>query len=279
MVKNYNSQGYAVCHYCGSQTLVPSKCPLCDTRMIMVGLGAQKLEEEILKKFPNAKLARIDSDSMAAKDYYSLLKEFSQGEIDILAGTQMLAKGLHFPNVTLVGVISADTSLAIPDFRANERTFQLLSQVAGRTGRGEKPGKVIIQTMMPKQPAIKYAVEHDFQGFSSAELSVREKCNLPPYWRMAVIGLRDENFEKLERAAQAFDLAVGEIICAYGLNVRTRGPMPATIARMHRNHRMQLILQSPRVEDLVKFFRILRSRTVLKPEVKMTYDVDPVNLL
>jgi primosomal protein N' (replication factor Y) len=119
--------GYAVCHYCLAQTLVPEKCPLCGKGFAMIGLGSQRLEEELAKKFPRARVSRIDSDSMAGKDYYRLLKDFSDGRIDILAGTQMLAKGLHFPNVTLVGIISADTCLYLPDFRANERTFQLIS--------------------------------------------------------------------------------------------------------------------------------------------------------
>ncbi|MHC4625012.1 MAG: replication restart helicase PriA, partial [Planctomycetota bacterium] len=124
--------GHAVCHYCLAQTLVPEKCPLCGKGMAMIGLGSQRLEEELARKFPQARVSRVDSDSMAGKDYYHVLKDFSQGQIDVLAGTQMLAKGLHFPNVTLVGIISADTSLYLPDFRANERTFQLISQVAGR---------------------------------------------------------------------------------------------------------------------------------------------------
>ena len=141
--------GYAVCHYCLAQTLVPEKCPLCGKGMAMIGFGSQRLEEELAKKFPQARVSRIDSDSMASRDYYRLLKDFSEGRIDILAGTQMLAKGLHFPNVTLVGVISADTCLYLPDFRANERTFQLISHVAGRAGRSVKKGMVFVQTFLP----------------------------------------------------------------------------------------------------------------------------------
>ena len=279
MSNKFNISGHAVCHYCSSQTLVPQTCPLCQTKMIMVGLGAQRLEEEIQKRFPKANLARVDSDSMQAKDYYRVLNDFSKGRIDILAGTQMLAKGLHFPNVTLVGVISADTSLSIPDFRANERTFQLLSQVAGRTGRGEKPGRVVIQTMMPHQPAIQFAMKHDFDGFAKAELDIREKCCLPPYSRMAIIGLRDEKYQKLEDASKALDLLIGNIITANGLDIKTRGPMDATIARLHRNHRMQIILQSTNAVDMQIFFKILRAAKSIKPSVSITFDIDPVNLL
>ncbi|MFB0524429.1 MAG: primosomal protein N', partial [Phycisphaerae bacterium] len=150
--------GYAICHYCLAQTLVPEKCPLCGKGMAMIGLGSQRLEEELAKKFPQARVSRVDSDSMASRDYYRVLKDFSEGRIDILAGTQMLAKGLHFPNVTLVGIISADTSLYLPDFRANERTFQLISQVAGRAGRSVKKGIVFVQTFLPNQPAIQFAL-------------------------------------------------------------------------------------------------------------------------
>jgi len=132
--------GYAICHHCGAQTLVRRNCPLCGKAMTMIGLGSQKLEEELARRFPEARIARVDSDSMATQDYYRLLRDFGQGRIDVLAGTQILAKGLHFPNITLVGVVSADTCLYLPDFRSNERTFQLVSQVAGRAGRSEKHG-------------------------------------------------------------------------------------------------------------------------------------------
>ncbi len=194
--------GYALCHYCGAQTLVPQKCPLCSKGMAMIGLGSQRLEEELLRKFPQARVARVDSDSMAGADYYRLLQDFSLGRIDILAGTQMLAKGLHFPNVTLVGIISADTCLYLPDFRSNERTFQLISQVAGRAGRSAKKGTVFVQTFLPDQPAIRFALAGDFEGFVREELKHRKSCNLPPFWRLAAVGMRDKNFEKLEAASK-----------------------------------------------------------------------------
>ncbi|MHC4553472.1 MAG: replication restart helicase PriA, partial [Planctomycetota bacterium] len=146
--------GYAICHYCMAKTLVPKQCPLCASSMTMIGLGSQRLEEELAKKLPTARVKRIDSDAMAGKNYYDILRDFSEQKIDILAGTQILAKGLHFPNVTLVGIISADTALFLPDFRSNERTFQIISQVAGRAGRSEKKGTVFIQTFFPTQPAI-----------------------------------------------------------------------------------------------------------------------------
>ncbi|MCP4455097.1 MAG: primosomal protein N', partial [Planctomycetes bacterium] len=236
--------GYAICHYCQAQTLVARQCPLCQKKMIMIGLGSQRLEEELLAKFPEARTARIDSDAMASKDYYQTLKQFGQGEIDILAGTQMLAKGLHFPNVTLVGIISADTSLFLPDFRASERTFQLISQVAGRAGRSEKKGTVFVQTMLPDQPAIQFARHHDFEGFAAAELKLRRDCNLPPFWRMAKIGLRDEDFERLEAAAHTLRERIDHTLAALGITAQVRGPMPPSISRIQRSHRLQILIQA-----------------------------------
>ncbi|MFA5292041.1 MAG: primosomal protein N' [Phycisphaerae bacterium] len=187
--------GFAVCHYCLSQTLVPKKCPLCGKNVAMIGLGTQRLEDELMQKIPSAHIARVDSDSMQKHDYYRLLGDFDTGKIDILAGTQILAKGLHFPNVTLVGIISADTSLQLPDFRANERTYQLICQVAGRAGRSSKGGAVFIQTFLPNQPAIKFAVNDDFEGFVKEELKHRHACLLPPFGRIALVRLRDIKFD------------------------------------------------------------------------------------
>jgi len=271
--------GYAICHYCMAQTLVPRNCPLCRKNMIMIGLGSQRLEEELLAKFPEARTARIDSDTMAGKNYYQILKQFGQGEIDILAGTQMLAKGLHFPNVTLVGIVSADTSLFLPDFRANERTFQLISQVAGRAGRSDKNGTVFVQTVLPDQPAIQFAKNHDFEGFALAELKLRRDCNLPPFWRMGKIGLRDENFERLEGAANKLRQRIDHTLAALGLQAQVRGPMPPVISRIQRSHRLQILVQAPTAATLQSLFSSLRRQAPLKPAVKTVIDIDPVHVL
>jgi primosomal protein N' (replication factor Y) len=271
--------GYAMCHYCLAQTLVPEKCPLCGKGMAMIGLGSQRLEEELAKKFPQARTSRIDSDSMAGRNYYHLLKDFSDGQIDILAGTQMLAKGLHFPNVTLVGIISADTSLYLPDFRANERTFQLISQVAGRAGRSAKKGTVFVQTFLPNQPAIQFALNADFDGFVREELKHRNACNLPPYWRLAVIVLRDMDFEKLETACKVMRERIESVVAREGLKVVIRGPMPAVISRVQRFHRMQIIIQAPRAKTIQRLFTSLRAAGPVRPKIKVAIDIDPVNLL
>jgi len=270
--------GYAICHYCLAQTLVPQRCPLCGTAMSMIGPGSQKLEEELAKKFPQARIVRVDSDSMSGRDYYKLLRDFSEGRIDILAGTQILAKGLHFPNVTLVGIISADTALFLPDFRANERTFQLISQVAGRAGRSEKKGIVLVQTYLPEQPAIKFALNLDFEDFVQEELKHRKACNLPPFWRLAVILMRDMTFEKLETASKATRRLIDSIVEQQGLKVVVRGPMPAVISRIQRFHRMQIIVQAPDAATMHELFASLRTHRV-KPAVQTAIDIDPVNLL
>jgi primosomal protein N' (replication factor Y) len=271
--------GYAICHYCLAQTLVPEKCPLCGKRFAMIGLGSQRLEEELAKKFPEARISRIDSDSMASKDYYRLLQDFGEGKIDILAGTQMLAKGLHFPNVTLVGIISADTCLYLPDFRANERTFQLISQVAGRAGRSEKKGTVFVQTFLANQPAIRFAVAGDFDGFVREELKHRRACNLPPFWRLAVVVLRDMKFDKLEAACRKMRQRIDRIIEREALEVTVRGPMPAVISRIQRFHRMQIIIQAPKATTIHRLFSRLRAEPPIRPAVKVAIDIDPINLL
>jgi len=274
--------GYAMCHYCLAQTLVPQRCPLCKRPMTMIGLGSQKLTEELAKKLPAARVCRVDSDSMASADaggYWRVLRDFASGRIDILAGTQMLAKGLHFPNVTLVGIISADTSLSLPDFRSNERTFQLISQVAGRAGRSARHGIVLVQTLLPDQPTIQFALKHDYDGFVSAELGHRQKCNLPPYGRMAIVHMRDTKFDKLNEACEAMRWRLDAIIESESLDIKLRGPMPATISRIQRYHRMQIILQAPDPAPLQSLFTALRSAPPIRPAVKVAIDVDPVNLL
>ncbi len=271
--------GYAICHHCLAQTLVPHNCPVCGKPMTMIGLGSQRLEEELAAKFPEARVRRVDSDSMASQDYYRLLREFGQGRIDILAGTQILAKGLHFPNVTLVGVVSADTCLYLPDFRSNERTFQLISQVAGRAGRSEKRGVVYVQTYFPEQPTIKFALDQNFDGFVREEMKHREICTLPPLWRLATIVMRDEIYDRLETAANKMRLRVDEIVADQGLQVKVRGPMPAVISRIQRFHRLQIVLQAPTPIVMGRLFAALRAAPPIRPAVKIAVDIDPVNLL
>jgi len=273
------SYGYAACHYCFAQTLVPEKCPVCGKKMVMFGLGSQRLEEELCRRFSTAQVARVDSDSMRAGDYYQVLRDFSEGRIEILAGTQMLAKGLHFPNVTLVGIISADTALSLPDFRANERTFQLICQVAGRAGRSRKQGSVFIQSFLPDQPAIQFAVKYDYDSFVAEELKHRKSCNLPPYWRLALIELRDVKFDRLATACKAYRERLDYIIVRDVLDVHIRGPMAPAISRVQRYHRMQIIVQAANAETIQRLFGVLRAGEPIRPSVKVAVDIDPVNVL
>ena len=271
--------GYAVCHYCLAQTLVPTNCPLCGTRLALIGLGSQRLEEEIASRFSQARVARFDSDSMAPNDYNTVLRDFAQGRIDVLAGTQMLAKGLHFPNVTLVGIISADTSLYVPDFRANERTFQLICQVAGRAGRSEKQGTVFVQTFLPDQPAIRFALTNDFEGFVREEIQHRQACHLPPFWRLTLVTLRDPSYPKLEAAAQKWRERIDLTLVADNLCAKIRGPMPAAISRIQRYHRIQIVVQTQDSATMQRLFASLRAQEPIRPAVQAAIDVDPVHLL
>ena len=271
--------GYAICHYCAAKTLVPQHCPLCNSKMTMIGLGSQRLEEELAKKVPQARVRRIDSDSMAGQDYYSVLRDFSEQKIDILAGTQMLAKGLHFPNVTLVGIISADTALFLPDFRSNEQTFQIISQVAGRAGRSEKKGMVYVQTFFPKQPAIEFAVKNDFAGFLRQELEHRKACHLPPYWRMAIVAMRDTKHNRLVVAAEQMKERLETIITAGKLEISLRGPLEPAISRIQRHHRLHFILQAPAVAPIQWLFERFRGMSPLRPVVQTQVDIDPIGVL
>jgi len=274
------SGGYALCHYCLSQTLVPQKCPLCSGRMMHFGFGSQRLEEELAVRFPEAAVARVDSDSMRSADYYRVLKDFADRKIHILAGTQMLAKGLHFPNVTLVGIVSADTALSIPDFRANERTYQLITQVAGRAGRSEKKGVVYVQTFLPEQPVMAFAMKHDFDAFVEEERKHRLACNLPPFWRLAVIHLSCEKYDRLSTAADNLRNRLDAVILEDSLNVNIRGPMPAVIDRIQRSHRMQLILEAPTAAVMQHLMDRLRTGGISPDQaVKAYVDIDPINLL
>src|ERR1700728_131129 len=195
--------GQMLCHYCLATQVLPDKCPVCGKKLSLFGLGTQRVEEELARKMPDLRFARVDSDSMRTfKDYESTLSKFAKGELHVILGTQMIAKGLDFPNVTLVGVISGDTALALPDFRAGERTFQLITQVAGRAGRGDSAGRVVLQTFLPDDPTIQFAIKQDFTGFAKTELGHRREVGLPPYARMVRVVLRDQDQQKLHKYSE-----------------------------------------------------------------------------
>jgi primosomal protein N' (replication factor Y) len=272
--------GQLHCHYCLAVNTLPDKCPTCGKKLSLFGLGTQRVEEEIAKKFPDLKFARVDSDSMrGSKDYEALLERFAKGEVQVLLGTQMIAKGLDYPNVTLVGVISGDTALALPDFRAAERTFQLITQVAGRAGRGDAAGRVVLQTFLPDDPTIRCAIKQDFVSFAKTELKSRQEVGLPPFARMVRIILRDQEAEKLHKISEELAAAVNEAAAKVGQGVRVKGPMPCAISRIAGYFRNQIVLSNPRADALQRVLAEVRRSGALSKSDRVAVDVDPVSLL
>lgn len=272
--------GQLHCHYCLAVNKLPDKCPVCGKKLSLFGLGTQRVEEEMARKFPDLKFARVDSDSMrGSKDYEALLGRFSRREVQVLLGTQMIAKGLDYPNVTLVGVISGDTALALPDFRAAERTFQLITQVAGRAGRGDAPGRVVLQTFLPTDPTIQFAIKHDFLNFARTELRHRQDVGLPPFARMVRIILRDQDADKLHKISEELALAVNRAVDQVKEDVRVKGPMPCAISRIAGYFRNQIVMTSARADSLQKVLAAVRQAGALKKNDRVAVDVDPVSLL
>jgi primosomal protein N' (replication factor Y) len=292
--------GQLQCHYCLASTALPDKCPACSKKLSLFGLGTQRVEEEFERKFPGLSYARVDSDSMrSSKDYEQTLAQFGRGEIQVMLGTQMIAKGLDYPNVTLVGVISGDTALALPDFRAAERTFQLITQVAGRAGRGDAPGRVVLQTFMPDDPTIQSALRQDYTGFAATELTHRRDIGLPPFSRMIRIIVRDQDQDKLHKKSEELGALVAEAVerVAHvglasasatstqdsGLStqdlIHMKGPMPCAISRIAGYFRNQIVLTSPRPDLLQKVIALVREQGHLATQDRIAVDVDPVSLL
>ncbi len=281
-------RGWLRCHHCLAEAKIPDRCPVCRTRLLLVGLGIQRVERELAERFglePGTHAARLDSDSIRhAGDYFDILDRFARGEIRVLLGTQMVAKGLDFPNVRLVGVINADTSLVQPDFRAAERTFQLVSQVSGRAGRGDDPGLVIVQTLHPDEPAIRLAAAHDFERFARTELEIRRRNAQPPITRMARIVCRDRDADAAEiRAAEIARAlartAEAEAGRAGAGRVRIDGPMPCVLSRIADHFRFEVQATAPDAATLTTLLGGLRRQGSLKSDARTAVDVDPVSLL
>jgi primosomal protein N' (replication factor Y) len=282
--------GYVRCHHCLSEQKLPPACPQCGKRISIFGLGTQRIEEELMRKFPQLAegqaMLRIDSDTMGgSRDFHDALSRFGSGEARLLLGTQMIAKGLDFPGVRLVGVINADTSINLPDFRASERTFQLVNQVAGRCGRGAEPGLTIVQTFNPTTPAIRFAAVHDFESFAKQELIEREQSGLPPWTRMTRIVVRDEDHVRCIATARELSkrlIAIADDIVsglAGSLPVRLRGPAPCPIARIADKHRQQIEILAPTAAAMQRFLTLARGAGLIKSSEEMAVDVDPSALL
>jgi primosomal protein N' (replication factor Y) len=269
------------CHHCLAEQMVPGQCPVCQRRTITMGVGTQRLEEELAGKFAalaeDGAMVRVDGDTMkSAKDYFDVLARFGRGEVRVLLGTQMISKGLDFPNVRLVGVINADTGLSLPDFRAAERTFQLVSQVAGRAGRGEHPGRVIVQTVNPGAPAIRLAAAHDYVSFAREELALRRAAGLPPVTRMARIVVRDLDHGKALGRAKEIAAALAE---AGKERISLMGPGPCPVSRVAGQYRFGIEVVARRAKDLQEVLGALRLRGLVKSDAATAVDVDPMALM
>lgn len=267
-----------ICHICGARRIVPRKCPACgDPGIAFAGYGTERAEAVLRQAFPTARIARVDTDAMQRKNQLrDTLRDFRAQKLDILIGTQMIAKGLDFPNVTLVGVLNADLALNLPDFRAAERTFQLLTQVAGRAGRGEVKGEVFVQTFVPQAPAVQFARHTDFEGYADQEFEHRKAFRYPPFTHMILIVSRSRHANLAEFTLQTIhgrlqqeapkDLIMGE-------------PTPCSLAKAHGQYRFQLLLRASAIRPLARHVQgVLRGFTV-PPEVIVTCDVDPVHLM
>jgi len=268
------------CHICGFVDKVPKVCPepKCKNPAIRFsGTGTQRVEEALAKLFPRARVRRMDSDTMKRKDdYRKTLGEFRAGKIDILVGTQMIAKGLHFPNVTLVGIIHADSALHQPDFRAGERTFQLLTQVAGRAGRGDVEGEVFVQAFAPFHPAIQYARRHDFTGFYEQELEFREQLKYPPASRVALLTLKGRNEDKVKFSADHLRKVIEST--APGVDLMISGPAPAPLHRAEQFYRHQIMLRTRAMSKLSGALAKMVAALALPEDVTLSVDIDPVDL-
>ena len=270
-----------MCHICGHVEPAPKKCPQteCGNAAIRFsGLGTEKVEAALEKGFPSARVKRMDSDTLKRKeDYRRILGDFRTGKIDILVGTQMIAKGLHFPNVTLVGIIHADLSLHIPDFRAGERTFQLLTQVAGRAGRGEVEGEVYVQSFTPFHPAIQYARRHDYLGFYEQEIEFRQQLNYPPVGRVALLTLRGRSEDRVKFVADHLRREIDTVAKELG-EVVVAGPAPAPLLRAENFYRYQIMLRTSRMPQLSRKLSALRETFQIPEDLRLVIDIDPMSL-
>ncbi|MDJ0518875.1 MAG: primosomal protein N' [Trichodesmium sp. MO_231.B1] len=264
------------CHYCNYTQLQPQRCPECDSPFFkFFGSGTQKVAQELTRQFPDLRFIRYDSDTTRKKDAHrNLLNQFANGEAELLIGTQMLTKGLDLAQVTLVGVVSADGLLHFSDYRANERAFQTLLQVAGRAGRGDNPGRVIIQTYTPEHPAIQTVQRNDYESFVETELQTRAELRYPPYGRLIL--LRLSSYEPNEAAVTAQQLASVLMEKAEEGKYNLLGPAPAPIARIANRYRWQILLKLlPECDDVPDLTQL---SNLCRPGVSLTVDVDPMNL-
>jgi primosomal protein N' (replication factor Y) len=264
-----------ICHHCNYKMDPPEVCPECNSAYVRYwGIGTEKVESEIHRLFPGARISRMDTDATHKRGTHEkVLTRFKEHKIDILVGTQMIAKGLDFPKVTLVGIISADTALNLPDFRSGERTFNLLTQVAGRAGRGDMGGRVIIQTYTPAHYAIQAAKNHDYDSFYAKEISFREELNLPPLCHMAVLTLRGRKDEGVLKAGERIKQKL--INNDKAKNVEVLGPAPAPISRMKGMYRWNIFLKSAEADNITSLLKKTLGFRKREGAVIISVDIEP----
>ena len=277
------SSGMAVCHYCRRRIKTPTICPNaeCGEKLVQSGLGTQRLERILEARFPSARIQRVDSDTMKHRRHYqAILDDFSARRIDVLVGTQMIAKGLDFPFVSFVGVIHGDVGGFAGDFRSQERLFQLITQVAGRAGRAEVSGRVVVQTMTPDLPALRLALRHDYEAFATQELPLRQRVGLPPFRRLARIVLSHPRQETVRQEAEALNGRVREAIDTLGLELAdTLGPSPCVLPRLRGRYRYELLVRTAGASAMRKLTHHLSTLGKLRTKAdSMVIDVDPVSL-
>jgi primosomal protein N' (replication factor Y) (superfamily II helicase) len=270
--------GRLSCHLCGHTAAVPKKCPACGKdALIYAGFGTERVEATVSQIFPKAVVRRMDADSMTRKEAYrETLRNFRTGNIDILVGTQMIAKGLHFPNVTLVGIINADLALHLPDFRAGERTFQLLTQVAGRAGRGETSGEVFVQTYTPFSPSIQFARHHDFAGYFQQELEFRERCDFPPFKHAILMTVRSAHEGRAKLSAETLKRRLKE---AFPEEFILGDATPAPLEKLQGQFRFHILIRGEAIMRLSRLVRETVDKLPFPEDVTVTVDVDPYQLL
>ena len=269
------------CHYCGFSRKLPEKCEACGGTLIQVGGGTQRLEEGIRGLLPEARIARLDRDTMQKRSLYeTLLSRLRRRELDVLIGTQMIVKGHDYPGIVLMGVLMADHSLRFPDFRASERTFQLLTQASGRCGRGTLPGRVIIQTFSPEHYSIRHAVHHDFIGFYEEEIRFREELDYPPFSRLVVIRISGPDSRAVERKSSRIAVEGRRIASNRKTPVQVLGPTPALLARLKNRYRWQVLLRGKSSVELHRTVERIMASKAAKPEkgMKIQMEFDPVQL-
>lgn len=279
----HSATGQLECHYCRYRQELPAQCPQvgCGRGLVPVGLGTQRVEEMLRRRFPQARVRRVDSDTMRhRREYEEMLRAFSAREIDCLVGTQMIAKGLDFPFVSFVGVIDADPNSLSSDFRAEERLFQLITQVAGRAGRAETAGRVVVQTTMPDLPALRCALRHDYESFAAQELAQRRRVGLPPFRRLVRFVLSHEREETARQAAEQMAERVRQGMAALHLDgADVLGPNPCPLLRLRKQYRHDLLTRTRSASDLHLLLQHLESEGALRVRgASLVVDVDPVNL-